>query len=137
MVQGSCVCGDFAYELTGEPLAVLACHCHPCRKTSGTGASHNLLYPDPQFKLVRGIPKKYVRQGDSGKNVTYHNCPICSTLLYVEAEGLAGVKIIKLGAIDDQEWVNKLDTPKQEIYCKNMYTWEKGWEGAEKKEGAP
>ncbi|TKX25725.1 putative glutathione-dependent formaldehyde-activating enzyme-2 [Elsinoe australis] len=134
MVQGSCFCGDFAYEITGQPAAVVACHCLPCRKTSGTTGSINLIVPNDQFKVTKGIPKLFVRKGDSGKNLTYHNCPICSVLLWAEGEALPGVKIVKIGSVDDLEWVEKLGAPKQEIYCKNMWGWEKGWEGAERKE---
>ncbi|KAF4551234.1 Hypothetical protein D9617_14g076910 [Elsinoe fawcettii] len=136
MPTGSCVCGDFAYEFTGEPAAKAACHCIPCRKTSGTPASYNLIVPESQFKLIRGIPKRFTRKGDSGKDVTYNNCPICSTLLWVEAEALAGIKIVKMGGLDDKEYMDKLGMPESEIYCKNMWAWEKGWEGAKKVDGA-
>ena len=33
--QGSCLCGDVTYRVTGELRQVVACHCGQCRKTSG------------------------------------------------------------------------------------------------------
>lgn len=35
MIQGSCLCGDVTYRVTGPMRPVVACHCTQCRKTSG------------------------------------------------------------------------------------------------------
>ena len=32
---GSCLCGAVRYTLTARPLAMNACHCDDCKKTSG------------------------------------------------------------------------------------------------------
>lgn len=89
------------------------------------------MIPDSNFKVTRGISKQFSRKGDSGKTVTYNNCPICSCLLFVEAEALQGMKIVKLGGIDDKDFVEGLGLPGKEIYCKNMCAWEQKVEGAE------
>jgi hypothetical protein len=33
---GSCLCGAVAFEITGPLRSVIACHCHQCRKQTGT-----------------------------------------------------------------------------------------------------
>ena len=33
---GSCLCGAVAFEITGPLRPVIACHCHQCRKQTGT-----------------------------------------------------------------------------------------------------
>jgi hypothetical protein len=33
---GSCLCGAVAFEITGALRSVIACHCHQCRKQTGT-----------------------------------------------------------------------------------------------------
>ena len=33
---GSCLCGAVAFEITGQLRPVIACHCHQCRKQTGT-----------------------------------------------------------------------------------------------------
>lgn len=38
---------------------------------------------------------------------------------------------LKAGLIDDTDFLNKLGTPKTEIYCKYLLNWEKTFEGAE------
>ncbi|MEL7115503.1 MAG: GFA family protein [Pseudomonadota bacterium] len=35
MVEGSCLCGQVRYRVTGPLRPVVACHCVQCRKTSG------------------------------------------------------------------------------------------------------
>lgn len=110
-------------------------HCIPCRKVSGVTASYNLIVPSPSFTLTGGSPKQYTRLGDSGKSVTYNNCPTCSACLWVEAEAREGVKIVKMGAIDDQEFLDGLGKPEMEIYCRNLWGWEEGIGGAVRKEG--
>ena len=94
------------------------------------------MIPDNQFKVTKGIPKQWYRKGDSGKGVTYNNCPICSVLLFVEAEAAPGIKIVKMGTIDDKSFVDKLGYPPKEIYCKNMFLWEKGVPEAEQSQAS-
>jgi len=94
------------------------------------------LIPSSSFTIKKGIAKLFTRQGDSGANVTYHNCPICSNLICVEADAMPGFKIVKMGLIDDKAFLEELGRPGNEIYCKNMCGWEEGWQGAEKKDAA-
>ncbi|WP_172293003.1 GFA family protein [Pseudoruegeria sp. HB172150] len=35
MAEGSCLCGDVRYVVSGPMRPVIACHCIQCRKTSG------------------------------------------------------------------------------------------------------
>ena len=56
--------------------------------------------------------------------------------MWVEAEAIDGVKIVKMGAIDDQEFLDGLGQPEAEIYCKNMWKWEKPIEGAKQEQGS-
>ena len=34
-MRGSCLCGTITYEISGNPRAVVECHCNQCRKMSG------------------------------------------------------------------------------------------------------
>ena len=36
MLEGSCLCGAFRFEVRGEPGPIGMCHCRNCRKASGT-----------------------------------------------------------------------------------------------------
>ncbi|MBY5986706.1 MULTISPECIES: GFA family protein [Roseovarius] len=35
MLEGSCLCGNIRFSVTGAPQGVSACHCGQCRKQSG------------------------------------------------------------------------------------------------------
>jgi hypothetical protein len=54
VVQGSCLCGDVAYEISSTPLRFFYCHCSRCRQ--GRSAAHcaNLFYPAEGFRWMRG-----------------------------------------------------------------------------------
>jgi hypothetical protein len=53
---GSCLCGAVAFEITGPLRPVIACHCHQCRKQTGTYMSSTAV-KDEQFRLTetRGL----------------------------------------------------------------------------------
>lgn len=38
---------------------------------------------------------------------------------------------LKVGLIDDNDFLNTLGAPKMEIYCKYLWNWEKTFEGAQ------
>ena len=48
---------------------------------------------------------------------------------------MPGVKIIKMGTLDDTKYIESLGDPELEIYTKHMAGWEKNWPGAQTKEG--
>lgn len=153
MTKGSCACGKTQYEYSGEPAAKVngpyrfvlirtitnnlvsqaACHCIPCRKTSGTTNSYNLMVPSDKFKITAGSLNKFTRKGDSGKNVTYYYCQDCPTVMYVDVEAMAGLYIVKMGTVDDDDVFNNLGLPGLEIYTKNRPEWCPQIPGAEQK----
>ena len=135
MVKGSCVCGDWTYEYEGEPVAIAVCHCIPCRKTAGTNGSVNSLIPSDKFKQLTGTDRTFTRLGDSGKNLTYHNCATCGTIMWVEPEAMAGINIVKTGTIDDKEVLDNAK-PVQEIYCSRRPASVKELEGIPHKDTA-
>jgi hypothetical protein len=52
--QGSCLCGEVAYEVTGEPLFMQSCHCQRCRRARGAAHGTNIFYKAGQFRWTRG-----------------------------------------------------------------------------------
>lgn len=71
-----------------------------------------------QYKKLSGTDLKYTRRGVSGKDVTYHDCSTCGTIMWVEAEAFAGVHIVKAGTVDDKDALDKMKV-QQEIFCKD------------------
>lgn len=53
-LKGSCLCGSVAFEVKGEPLIFLYCHCKSCQKSSGSIQVANLGFPPDSLSWVRG-----------------------------------------------------------------------------------
>ncbi len=54
VTQGSCLCGDVAFEATGEPLFMLNCHCQRCRRARGAAFATNVFFKLENFRWTRG-----------------------------------------------------------------------------------
>jgi hypothetical protein len=54
ITQGSCLCGEVAFELTGEPFMMWNCHCSRCRRSRSAAHTTNVFYKLEQFRWVRG-----------------------------------------------------------------------------------
>jgi hypothetical protein len=54
VVRGSCLCGDVAFEVRGEPLRMYNCHCSRCRRGRSAAHASNIFYPEDSFTWVRG-----------------------------------------------------------------------------------
>lgn len=126
----------FHNKLTpSSPNLQAACHCIPCRRSSNSTHSTNLLVPTPAFKSLGGTPKTWSRVGDSGKTVTNNFCPECGVLCWVTCEAITDLLIVKAGTVDDLSLVETKYKPKVEIYCRNKFSWLPDIEGALKFDG--
>jgi len=54
ITEGSCLCGDVAYEVTGEPMIMQSCHCTRCRRARAAPHGTNIFYKANQFRWTRG-----------------------------------------------------------------------------------
>ncbi|KAL1872372.1 hypothetical protein Daus18300_004342 [Diaporthe australafricana] len=131
MVKASCVCGGSAYEFTGKYLAYLACRCIPCRKVTGADRSLNLIVQKDEVTVTSGTDKLVSREADSGKDLTYHQCQNCGNTMFAVTGKDPSTLVLKIGLIDDTEFLNDLGAPKMEVYCKYLWKWEKTFEGAQ------
>lgn len=52
--QGSCLCGDVAFELAGTFNRFYLCHCEYCRKGTGSAHAANLFSRDASLTWLRG-----------------------------------------------------------------------------------
>ncbi|CAD0099597.1 unnamed protein product, partial [Aureobasidium mustum] len=146
----SCACGEVKFEYEGEPAAkaqhqssveqsrgvgAIQSHQADCAFHSGTTNSYNLMIPSDKYKILSGSLRTWSRKGDSGKNITYHYCQNCPTILYVTGEAITGVNIVKMGTLDDEDVFDNLGKPGLEIYTKNRPKWCDAIPGAQQKEG--
>ena len=53
-ITGSCLCGNVAFEVAGQPLKFIYCHCRSCQKSTGSIHAANLAFPRDSITWVRG-----------------------------------------------------------------------------------
>ena len=64
--------GGVRYELAGEPLFSLLCHCRDCQYQSGSAfLSRRCGCRQSGFRVTKGEPKLYVRGSDAGNEVRF------------------------------------------------------------------
>ena len=78
---GGCLCGAIRYETVGEPVFSLRCHCRDCQRQSGAAHVPATRVPSAGFRILLGIPKRYVTKADSGNDIVRVFCGNCGTPL--------------------------------------------------------
>jgi hypothetical protein len=54
VIQGSCLCGEVAFEIEGVPERLMYCHCSRCRRARSAAHGANLFFKTEQLRWVRG-----------------------------------------------------------------------------------
>ena len=80
-VNGECHCGKIEIKATVKFSEVRACHCTDCQKMSGGPLRAIAVAPAEKIK-IKGIPKEYVKIGDSGNQRIQAFCSDCGTQLF-------------------------------------------------------
>jgi hypothetical protein len=94
-VDGGCHCGNIRYEAEVDPEGVVICHCTDCQTLSGSAFRTVVPTIEGTFRLLSGVPKLYVKAGESGNKREQTFCPECGTPIYSAPEG-AGSKVVGL-----------------------------------------
>ena len=116
--RGQCLCGAVTLAINSHPLAVTRCHCAHCKRQSGSLFSINLIMRERDVEAT-GKTQLFKDIGDSGKPVLRHFCPGCGSPLFVRAESMPGLIVVKAGVISDLEALR----PTLEIYTAQAPGW--------------
>lgn len=54
MIEGSCLCGETRFRITGSTTPIGMCHCSKCRKVSGVASNANLMAGRDVFEWISG-----------------------------------------------------------------------------------
>ena len=95
--QGGCRCGKVRFEVSGEPLLTMACHCTGCRRMTASAFSLSEGYPGGVFRVVSG---ETVLGGIHGPTRHYH-CDHCKSWLYTEPDGVENFVNVRSTMFDD------------------------------------
>ena len=116
--QGSCLCGQVIYEISGHLNIFQYCHCSRCRKFTGSAHASNLLVKPEHFRWLAG--QEHVRQfaPEDTKHFATAFCTSCgSSLPWFAKSGKAVV--IPAGTLDDMPDIK----PQQNIFCDSAADW--------------
>ena len=92
-----CSCGSLQLTVTGEPSAVVACHCIECQRRTGSVFGVGAYFPAEQV-TVTGTTREYVRPTEAGNQFTTHFCPTCGTSTHWRVDKRPGLVGVAVGA---------------------------------------
>lgn len=115
---GGCQCGRVRYELTSEPVRIVACHCKECQRQSGSAFGMSMLVPEEALH-VTGETRAYTRIADSGNENTGYFCPNCGGRIYQVPKYAPGRLVLKPGTLDDTSWLK----PNYFVWMKRAQGW--------------
>ena len=102
--EGGCLCGTVRWRLTARPLALNACHCTDCKKTTGATNVLMLIASNEAFSAT-GETHVYRKRADSGREMDIHRCVKCGTRLWHNNLASSALVFITAGTLDDSSWV--------------------------------
>ena len=116
--QGGCLCGQVRYKVSGEPLAVVVCHCKNCQKQSGSTFSINIIGQSEQIE-IQGNLSTYADTNDSGDPVNRNFCENCGSPIFSEILSQGNLIALKVGTLDDTSDIE----PQTQFWCISKQNW--------------
>lgn len=96
--NGSCLCGDIAYQIDGLDMPIGHCHCRTCQKAHSAAFATTAGVMREHFRWTRGEDKVAAYESSPGKLRKF--CPRCGTQLIAERAGQPHV-IVRVASLDD------------------------------------
>jgi hypothetical protein len=119
-VDGGCHCGNIRYEAEVDPATVVICHCTDCQTLSGSAFRTVVPTKEGSFRLLSGVPKVYVKTGESGNRREQTFCPNCGTPIYSGPIGDgATVVSLRVGTIRQRDQV----VPTDQYWFRSAQAW--------------
>lgn len=119
VLTGGCLCGGVRYEYADEVGPANYCHCTDCRKCTGSAFNVGVRIDSRKFRIVKGNPRGFTKQGDSGNELTRHFCPECGSPLYTSSPRHSDFVYLKAGCLDDPALVR----PTHQSWTSSMVPW--------------
>lgn len=118
-VEGGCHCGLLGYEAEVDPARVALCHCSDCQVLSGAAFSAFVPVQKEDFRLLRGVPKVYVKTAQSGRRRAQAFCAECGTRIYASAETDPQVFNLRVGTLKQRAQL----APQRQLWCRSALPW--------------
>ena len=120
--NGSCLCGNIAYEVIGEFEKFFFCHCRYCRKDTGSAHASNLFSSTAKLKWLKGENEiRTYNYNNSGHIKSF--CPNCSSALpNIQMDGK--LLVVPAGSLDSDITI----VPTGHIFQNEKANWDCGLE---------
>lgn len=117
--RGSCLCGGIAFEVTGEPVWSVHCHCTRCRKARGAAFASNLVTRADGVQVLRGEDLMVSWKVPEARWFTTVFCRRCGGKVprFCRERDLA---IVPMGALDDAPAIR----PQAHIFVGSKAPWD-------------
>ncbi|MER2536676.1 MAG: GFA family protein [Rhizobiaceae bacterium] len=125
-IDGGCHCGAIAYEAEIDPDKVSICHCTDCQKITGTAFRVTVFAPESDFRILRGLPKEYLRTAESGNRRANGFCPDCGSQLYATSVG-GGPKVYGIRLGTSRQFADL--PPKRQTWHRSAMPWLPDFDG--------
>lgn len=99
VTEGSCLCGDVAFEYDGAPLVMVNCHCSRCRRSRGTAHATNFFVRLDQFRWIRGEAQVAVYRVPEARFFGVAFCARCGAKV-ARMSPERGAAVIPAGSLD-------------------------------------
>jgi hypothetical protein len=113
-----CCCGALRVETTGEPTAVVACHCHECQRRTGAAFGVGVFFEKAQIR-AEGASKVYTRDGQEGRKLRFHFCPECGTTVYWDLDLRPDHIVVAFGTFADASF----PAPMRSVWEETRHPW--------------
>ena len=100
---GSCLCGAVRWKLDARPLAINACHCTDCKKTTG-GTNVVMLIAKNEAFSASGETHVYRKRAASGRELDIQRCAKCGVRMFHHNLASNALVFISAGTLDDPSW---------------------------------
>lgn len=99
IMNGSCLCREVQFRITGDPLIISACYCRDCHKV-GSGVTNSVVVFDETFELLTGNLSIWERQTDKGAVKKMHSCSRCNSRVYNISSENPNIYRVVAGSLD-------------------------------------
>lgn len=117
-INGSCLCNEVKYTVTGPFQIFALCHCSRCRKSTGSAHASNIFTDADRVSWISGVSliKRY--ELPDAKRFTKAFCSLCgSPVPCVSRDGKR--LLIPAGCLESDPEIK----PHVRIYCADMAPW--------------
>jgi len=118
MYKASCLCGNVKYEIHGEIMDIIHCHCSRCRKVQGSAFATNGNVHNNHFKLLCDMDRLTKYETVPGNHKYF--CKTCGSPMFSKNTNQPDLTRIRLGSIQS----DITERPKAHIFVDSKANWD-------------